>query len=187
MANKPFYEEGRYLCEITQQAMGKSAQKGTPQFVLRFKVLECLTPQLPVTQYERTCNLYITEKTIEHFISKLESIGFTGDSLNQLDPRSAKYHNFVGCEAEMYCKHEQGQDGNMYEKWDIARADFESKPIDVPLLDPKELRQLDMLFGKQLKGNRAQPAPTRSAAGSSANAAPPNSSGFEVSDDDVPF
>src|SRR5688572_17367418 len=95
--NGPYYPEGRYRCEITNQAMSK-AGTGTPQFVLRFRVLEPLNNQGQVAEYERTAYISITENTIDRFVEDLKTLGFTRHSFSFLDPQTRDYHSFAGQE-----------------------------------------------------------------------------------------
>jgi hypothetical protein len=153
----PFYTEGRYLCEITDQGLSK-ASTGTVQIVLRFKVIEGTQPQHEVTQqYERTAYLSVTDRTMQYLVPKLHALGYTRDSLKFLNLTEPQCHDLRGQQADFYCKHEVGQQGGMREKWDVA-SQSESAPLELKPPDAKELRQLDMLFGKHLKETGSKPA-----------------------------
>lgn len=157
----PFYSVGTYLGEVTQWALGKSSAKGTPQFALRFKVLNEITPEGPqevTAQYERTTYLYFTDKTIERSLEDLKNLGFDGNSFSMLND-----HNFSGVHAEFICQHEE-YNGDMREKWGLRGS---SSPMEVTPLDAKEIRNLDMLFGKSLKQQKkvqAEPKAKQNAA-----------------------
>lgn len=152
----PHYESGVYLGRILQQAMSQ-AGTGNSQFILRFLVLGKFNPADPDSlvecqQYERTAYRTITEKTIKYFLQDLEVLGFDKDSFKFLDPGTNGFVDFAGKEVQFYCSHEPRQDGaGLKEQWSVARqggsSTFEVKPIE-----PKHLRDLDNLFGKQLRG-----------------------------------
>lgn len=178
----PFYAAGRYACKVTDQALGE-AGTGNPQFVLRFLVLGLVDPAdpskyLPATQqFERTHYRVITDKTVQYLLEDLKLLGFKGESFKALDPNNDGFHDFRGLDIDMWCGHENDREGKPREKWSVARqgSKFEVKP-----LEPKKVRDLDNLFGKQLKAMKSA-EPIRTAP---ANAAPPS---MEISDDDVPF
>jgi hypothetical protein len=178
----PFYEIGRYACKVTNQALGE-AKTGTPQFILQFTVMGKVDPSDPsryipgAAQYERTHYRAITDKTIQYFLEDLKILGFKGASFKELDPSNSNFHDFRGQDVDMWCGHENGQDGKPREKWGVARV---GSTLEVKPIEPKKLRDLDNLFGKQLKTLSATPG-TRPAP---VNAAPP---AMEITDDDVPF
>jgi hypothetical protein len=178
--NGPYYEEGVYRCEVVSQGLGESST-GTPQFVIRVKVLSELSggEEVPVNSYERTSYLYLSEKAIESSIKRLKVMGFAGTSFRQLDPNAQGFHDFSGTIIEMVCKHET-YDGKDTEKWGVRIS--ESKPLEIKAMDQKKLRDLDNLFGKQLKEGSAIQPPRRTQNQSSP---PPFAEG--VSDDDMPF
>lgn len=181
MSNGPFYASARYRAKVLEQALGK-AQTGTTQFILKVRILECLTPVSDVQQYERTIYMAITESTMQYVVPKLQSIGYTRDSLRYLSPSEPNHHSFVGQEINVFCKHENDRNGDLREKWDIARSDGSSKPLEVTPVDKPALRNLDMLFGKALKeagattNKPAKPMPP-----------PRPDDGMGVSDLDCPF
>lgn len=166
MANAPYYDTGRYACKVVDQALGETGT-GKPQFALRFQVLGLVDPKDPKTyipaaaQYERTHYRTITEKTIPYFIEDLKALGFQGDSFKDLDPKTEGFHDFRGLDIDMWCSHENTQDGSgQREKWGVAR---QGGSLEVKPLEAKKIRDLDNLFGKQLKGMRAPVQPIRSA------------------------
>jgi hypothetical protein len=178
----PFYEPGRYACKVTEQALGE-AKTGNTQFVLRFTVLGKVDPADPsryipaAAQYERTMYRAITEKTVPYLIEDLKTLKFKGGSFSDLDPNNPGFHDFTGLDFDGWCKHEKDQQGQMREKWGVART---SGPLEVKPVEPKKLRELDNLFGKQLKEIKPKPDPIRQIP---VNAA--ESTG--ITDDDVPF
>jgi hypothetical protein len=171
----PFYEEGNYLGQVMSQAMTK-AKTGTPQFVLRFKVLTYADGSSVPRQYERTMYRSITDKTMEYVKQDLETLGFKGTSLRQLDPNQGDFQDLSGIEVELYCKHEEGQDGELREKWMLSRQS--SKAIEGDPVDGGTYRQLDVLFGANARG--ATPRPVTQAIRSQ-----PHST--EITDEDIPF
>lgn len=170
-----FYEEGYYTCEVTQQAMTK-AKTGTPCLAIRFRVVSFSGGASVPKQYERTSYRYITEKTMPYFQKDLNTLGFNGHSLKQLDPASPDHVSFVGQAVQMRCQHEEGQDGEGREKWDIALqqgSDIEGEP-----LDSASYRQLDALFGASRKENGGA-RPTRQVQRADESQ--------EITDEDIPF
>lgn len=174
-----FYDQGLHAAEITGQALGESS-KGTPQFILKVKIMGNGTPSqytAHAQQYERTVYMTLTEKTMKFVAEKLASIGFTGKGLSYLDPNKQGYHNFVGQEVALWCKHEPAFDNpsEMREKWDIARQDGASRPIDAKPADSKKMRDLDNLFAAATKGTVKPAAPK------------PAGAAAEITDQDLPF
>ena len=153
------YQNGKYYGRITDQAFGKSKNKGTPEIQIRFAVLGGINPADPcgellsVPQGERTAYLYITEKTAEYVARDLAAIGYSSEGFGRLDPNTEGYCNLTGHEAEFYCQSEMYEDEER-EKWSVARdTALQSTPLDA-----KEVRQLDALYGKELK-KQAKDAP----------------------------
>ena len=148
------YMPGRFWGKVTAQALGESKQKKTPQFALQFSIMGRIDPAnpegelLPSDQSERTVYLYITDKTIDFVTRDLERLGFHGDSFSDLDPRSPGFHDFTGAETGLLCEHET-YEGKVHEKWSLARS---AVGLDCEPMDAKRVRELDSLFGKNLKG-----------------------------------
>lgn len=154
-----YYPPGNYLATITSQAMSASKEKGTPCLVLQFTVDKPLgVAQPPMNVYERTMKLYITDGTLPHFLKKLGRLGFYGQSFKQLDPEDEGHHSFIGKTIEVYCKHDEKDDGRSFEEWDISTNSAGN--IELAPLPSKALRDLDNRYGKQLKsmfGKNPQP------------------------------
>lgn len=174
-----FYEEGYYQGEITQQAMTK-ASTGTPQLVLRFRVLSFSDGSAVPRQYERTSYRAITEKTMQYVEKDLDALGFKGNSLRLLDPNTPGYISLVGTKAEFQCRHENDQHDEPREKWGVAwpaPGSNQGQAIEGAPVDAATYRQLDALFGRNRPTPQAQPQ-TVSRAVTAAN---------PITDEDIPF
>jgi hypothetical protein len=177
-----FYTEGRYLGEIKEQAMTKVQSSGNPQFVLRFTVMSHENGEAVHRQYERTAYRVITDKTMEYFERDLESLGFSGNSLRQLDPASADHQSFVGKQCYFDCRHEE-YNGDQKEKWGVAWNAMGGGAIEGDPLDASQFRQLDALFGRNKGG--ATPPPAQRARQQTQQ--PVAAGGMEITDEDIPF
>jgi hypothetical protein len=179
------YAVGRYVCKVTEQALSE-AKTGTPQFVLRFRVLGIVTGPDSYDldderdQHERSHYRSITDRTIDYFLRDLSTLGFKGNSFSLLSPQTPGFHNFVGQEVEMTCDHEGER-----EKWSVARqqGDASSGRPEIKSLDSKKVRDLDNLFGKSLKS--LSPQSQDKPAGRRVPPPPPQQQ--TVGDDDIPF
>lgn len=157
------YEHGAtYWGKVTSNKMGK-AKTGTPQFILQFEIVGKMDPTNPEGDLlycpvaERTVFRAITDKTIKWVLQDLEKLGFTGDSFRLLDMDEPGGFNFIGTELAFYCEHKAGQDGKLHEQWGISSG---KKPMEVTPMDAKEIRALDNLFGRSLKGlTKKEPKP----------------------------
>ena len=133
---KAFFNEGRYIVQIVDQALGE-AQTGTPQFILKFTVLEHVFDDggaEAARNYDRTYYKAITEKTIQYLAQDLKTLGFEGSSFRDLDPSSPGFYDLRGRQVEMYCTHED-RNGESQEKWSVAFAKGASKPIEAKKID----------------------------------------------------
>lgn len=187
-----FYEQGRYECEITQQAMTK-ASTGNVQLVLRFRVLRMVLVNGELEnvsqQYERTSYRTITENTMKYLERDLEALGFTGSSLRELDPNNPTHEDFVGKILDFNCGHEKGQNGDMREKWSVAWTE-QSSAIEETPVESAAYRQLDALFSRS-KGGSSSPSqrqqqspPPRQRSVAEHR---PITDSDPISDDDIPF
>lgn len=148
--SKVYYEEGPYVGEVVSQALGESATKGTPFFMLKVKILGIPSGDDgfdPVkTSYERSIYFYLTEKTAPFVVENLSMIGFAGKKISQLDPDAPNAHIFKGQQVDLYCSHEE-YEGEWKERWNLSRV------LEVVKMEPKKLRQIEALFGKALKSS----------------------------------
>jgi len=171
-----FYAEGAYRGTVIEQGFGQSKEKKTHFFFLKVKIEADENGQPVEKSYERTVTRYITEATVEYFAKDLKALGFEWrDSFNDLHPAVPSHHSFVGQSVDLYCKHE-----GEYEKWQISRPMGGGQQVEQ--LGSAEMRKLDNMFGRAMKGG-ATPATPRSAP---ARQAQPVAAGG-ISDDDVPF
>ncbi len=181
------YQNGRYLGRVTDQLLGKSSKKGTPEIQIRFAILGIVDPADPEGQLiscppgERTVYLYITANTHEYVVRDLQRLGFTGDSFSKIDPNVNGFCDLSGAEAEFECRSET-YDGEEREKWSVARdSALRSTPID-----DKDVLKLDALYGSQLKANAraAQEAKPEQPVGTPVETA--NETPVQATDD-IPF
>jgi hypothetical protein len=178
---KPFYEnKTRYRVAITRQGFTEAAS-GNIQFFLCFDVIAKVVhpAEVEVAQQSRIYFKAITDKTIEYLAEDLKTLGYTGETLSDLDPEAGNHISFVGCEVFMYCQYEADpKTGEDREKWSVARAGggtFEAKPVN-----RAKLAELDKRFGALTKqGSKPIQKP---------DGPPPlDFTGTGVTEDDVPF
>ena len=101
---------------------------------------------------ERSVFMSLTEKTVDFVKRNLRQLGFTGDSMSQLDPRHPQHQSFEGQELEFWCGHDE-YNGQTKEKWSISSP---RKGVEIQELDGKKARALDALFGSALKENKRE-------------------------------
>jgi hypothetical protein len=151
MSSGPQYAEGTHVGQIVGQGLSK-AKTGNYQVVLGVKILGLPNDDGSYDPHKfqnvRTIYLTITQGTLEFLMPKMEAIGFNGSSWGQMDPAHPQNINLIGTQVDLWCKHETGQDDVLREKWDISTG---PKGIVIEALSPKDIRQLDSLFGKALK------------------------------------
>jgi len=170
-----FYQEGAYSGTVIEQGFGESKEKKTPFFFLKVKVEATEDGQPVDKQYERTVTRYITETTVEYLAEDLKALGFQwNDSFSDLHPLNPKHHSFVGQSIPLYCKWE-----GEYERWQISRPLGGGQQVDQ--LGSAEMRKLDNMFGKAMKGGA--PAASKPVA---ARQSQPVAAG-NIGDDDLPF
>jgi hypothetical protein len=162
MSNGPFYPRGVYRCQILDHGLTK-ASTGTIQVAIKFRVIESVQPAGDVeAHYERTAFLPATDRTMEYLVPKLEALGYTRDSLKYLNLSEPNCHDMRGSDADFFCKHENDRNGELREKWDVATGGS-GKPLELKPPDSREVRTLDMLFGKARKDSGAPKQRTASA------------------------
>jgi len=155
-----FYEATNYKAVVIEQGFTTS-KNDNAVFYLEVRPVAMLEDgemkDLPVDSYSRTIRWTITAKTIDYTVEKLEAIGFAGEGFKDLDPNSEGFHDFVGVELDVYCKHDS-YDGKQHEKWDVSTK-RERKPVEP--LETSKMKKLDALFGSKFKKkpkNAAKPA-----------------------------
>lgn len=177
----PFYLPGKYKGAVIDQALGKN-HKNTPQFVLRVQIKARLVDgneEIVKVQQDRSIYMYLSEGAAPYTIEKLQGIGFEGRSIRQLDLNHEDAHDFRGQIIDLICNHEEDQNGESREKWELQ---WGSGAIEITPLDAAEARKLDALFAKSLGGAKAPPKKTQKPR-SEPQAVPAGG----ISDDDVPF
>lgn len=176
----PFYGEGRYRCEITEQGLGQT-KTGNVQVVIRFRVLEGVNPDGPVRQqYERTAYLTVTENTIPYLLPKLQALGYNRTGIRNIDLSDPDPQDLRGTQGVFFCKHEEDQSGSPREKWDVSSG--ESKPLDLVKPNAKAIRDLDALFGAAAKSQGGA-----SAAPKKQPSRPVAVTANGIDDSDIPF
>lgn len=154
MPRNAHFQPGRYWARITDQQLGYN-NKGNKQLVLRFELIGRINPSdpegelLPCDQFERTIFRVINENTLVYVLDDLEILGFDGESWAQLDLSHAEACDLRGQELAVSCTHEQYA-GNAVERWGISR---EPTRPEIKPLEPKAQRELDNLFGRELKAH----------------------------------
>lgn len=186
MSNAPYYEPGAYVGEVVEQGIAKAKSTGTPQFVLRVRVIGKVDPKdasgyQPVTENERSIYRAITDKTVEYLMEDLKALGFTGASFAELQPGHLHHQSFVGNQIDLYCKHEPDLNGQMRERWNIDRG-----APKIESLDAKGMRELDSMFGKHLRAANPTPAKPKPVAKPQQQDDGPAPFG-DITDDDIPF
>lgn len=151
-----YYEPGDYLCKIVGQGLGESKEKKTPfvfltvQPVAQYAMGEEGEQEYPVaTQYDRTVQLWLTEKTVERSAERLCELGWAGSDWNDLAPGGVC--DLTGNEVRLSCSHESWNDQSR-EKWDFPFGGSAHH-------DPSVGKKLNALFSKALKKPaKSQPA-----------------------------
>lgn len=166
------YDAGKYWCKVTNQQLGKT-NTGKSQFVLSFDVqgkVNQSDPEgdlEPCDNYERSIFRTITPKTVEWLFDDIEhlcergEIEFALDGFEFLNPATDGYLDLTGVEFEAECKHET-YENKPKERWSISTG---GGGLSVDPLDDKGVRELNAMFGKQLKsrGSGGSPKPEQPA------------------------
>lgn len=177
----PHFLPGKYMVRVIAQGFSE-AKTGTIQFFFKF-VPQCLVSEegekVSCADYERTCFMALTDKTIDFSVRNLRAIGFDGVSFEDLEPDRAGHFSFVGTDVEMECKHES-YEGREREKWQLPMSGGSSVE-HVPGVG----KRLDALFGDALK----LPTGTRTTAQAPAEPKLPveGESAGNLPKDDIPF
>jgi len=177
--HNPYYAEGNYVGRILTQSIGESSAKRTPQIVFTVEILGPVDKENPgnyiAGQYEvqqRSVYLFLTEGAVERTLKVLHQLGFDKTSFTYISPATPGYHNFANTEIDLFCEWEPKMKGDGYvEKWGASLGDR----APAPEMETSKIRQLDMLYGRQLKAGKAAAAPKA------------RSATTEIDDTDLPF
>ena len=143
-----YFEAGKYLVEITAQGFDESKEKKTPFFWLTFVPLGMINPEdpngplIPCNEYEREIRLWLTERAAPYTITRLRSLGWTGESFAELEPGGD--YSFVGKTVRLRCSHRHDGD-KTYDHWEfppVGSDNHHSHGV---------AKKLDQLFGNELK------------------------------------
>lgn len=151
------FDPGRYACRSNRVELGE-AKTGTAQIVIAFTPLGRIDPADPEGQliscpdWERTIFRSITDKTIDWVLKDLAVLHYTHETFDYLSTDHPQYDPLRGIDFQATCEH-QMYEGKQQERWQIAHA---GGSVVVKLLDPKDIRKLNALFGKQLKEAKAR-------------------------------
>lgn len=147
---KELYPEGIYLAKITNHGMTK-AGTGTPQWFADIRVTGVAADDNnlergfnPVSEVSKTIYEPLTAGTVEFFLEKLRSIGFTGKSPKELYTDHPDAQDFIGREIVVSCEHDEYKE-KMREKWKISRRKARKS------LSEEDLDNLEALFGDKFK------------------------------------
>ena len=148
-----FYEPGRYVGRVTNHVLGRT-KTGKPQFILTFEVIGKADGGDVPANYERSVFRVITDKTVDYVMQDLDQLGFSGEKFGDLDVAESGVWDIRGQEFAFSCTHEE-YDGKHHERWSLAR---DGGTMQHTPLESKEVRQLDALFGRELKARKKQAA-----------------------------
>lgn len=152
----PHYAQGTYPATITAQGFTEN-QFGW-QFVLK------ILPETDGNQYERTVFLALMDEHgnraeyADKTMAVFRHLGFCGEDadVSRLYPDAADHHSFVGLAVEAYCQHKESNKG-ISERWYINTP--RSGGVEITNPDNLTLREMQNLFGKELKEGPDEPAP----------------------------
>jgi hypothetical protein len=116
------FTEGMYMAKVVDQYLTES-KKGTPAFVLRFRLLCNLDePETPLEKYQRDLIWWLTPKMVEWLKRDLASLGYSGPDLNGIDPDVPGFHSFRDQEIAVRLKYEKSEDGELKERWYLGNG-----------------------------------------------------------------
>lgn len=176
----PQYPEGGYIGKVTQQALVKSQNKGTPQLVIRFTVESKADGSDCGPKQERTMYRAITANTAQYVQEDLAKLGFTGSSLSEVDPNSPKFSfDLKGQQIGVYCKHEADTENNLREKWQLSRTfAIEGEPVT-------DYESLDAMFDFAAKPKAAAAPKKQQAAGTTTTSGSNGAAQASLTDDEL--
>ena len=180
------FDRGKYVCKITSQGFSESKENKTPFFFLAFAPQGRINPDdpdgslHPCDDYERDVKFWLTEKAIETTIRRLQSLGWEGQSFQELEPNGKT--SFVGRHITLQCEHEDYND-KIYDKWEWPYEGGNS----IESIEGMG-RKFDALFGRQLKKSPKKQAPVEKVADAVASEVPQTvPSDSSETGDDIPF
>ena len=193
MADKTYYGPGAYRGLITDHGITHSDEKKTPGVFIKFIVRSIIHSADHVEelessqQQERDCVRWLTPKTIDYVIKDLERLGFSSQRISDFGLGSNTSQSFVDQEFDFYCQHEKADNGNIYERWQVSRG---ARPM--AKADDKQLRELDNLYGKQMKKAfngkpKAAPHKAKPESEPATTSGRDDSEAAQFDDSDVPF
>lgn len=152
MSTLTYENGGRYRGKITNWGLSPSSGKGTPQFWVSFIPIYQINPMDPedtktCPSEERTIFRPITEGTIDYVAQDLEKLGYDRADFDGLDPNSSAAFSFKDTEFDAVCRHDT-YEGKTREKWEFAFGGG----LQLTPLATNEVKKLNALFGKRLKG-----------------------------------
>lgn len=176
-------ENSSYIGRIVRHSFGES-KNGNPQLGITFELLGRVNPMDPDGELlacegvERTMFWTFTEKTMEWLPRDLARIGYNKSSFRFLDPNDPQAHSFEGVEIPVYFTLEEYK-GKWKERWALSSGQ-QTKPVEA-----KKLRELDAMFGKNLRAAVSQNAPAPAPV--VAPVAATNVDPAAVGEDEIPF
>jgi hypothetical protein len=135
----PQFPEGLYLAKVINQYFTTSSQKETTGFCLQTRILKSLDNPDDKCGALRVITFWLTDNTYMRVFRELKSLGFDGDSLEDLDPDSESFHDLSQREIHLKCTHEEDQNGELREKWNLHLE----RP---PLQDKSALRRFNRMW-----------------------------------------
>ena len=149
-----YYEAGRHTGKIVKHGFSK-ANTGTAQFYLTARIMADDNGKPHANQYERTIYRPLTEKTMPYLVEMLDQLHFKGFSLSQLDPGHSQHVSMAGQTIELWCKHENDQEGILRERWQLSMT---RNSAQITPISADEAKQLDGMFtqAKAAKGRQIE-------------------------------
>lgn len=148
MARGPFYAPGFYLGIVQEIGFTQTKNSGKDMIVVVVEVTEefpagCYAEEdaFPVSnRYNRTVNLVIgDDRSLDYIMLKLRNAGWRGQDFSDID-------QLVGNRCRLKCEHEERDNGEMWEQWDLVLP-ARSRNLSV---EPTVAMKLNALFDRRL-------------------------------------